>query len=293
MIYVNKKQKNICFLPLLKYYSLKKMKKNITFSLNQMIMPNSSFDDFISFAKKMNIKKIEIRNDIKTNLFKENEPLKLKNFCEEHSIEILTINALQKFNIWNDERQKEFIELCNYTHRAGIWAIVLCPLNDGSVIFEEEQKKLLENSLINIANILNDYDLICLIEPLGFKQSSLRNKSMALDVISNIKTNKLKILHDTFHHAISDENNFYINHTGLVHFSGVSDKYSNIELTDDHRSTIEKNDILKNIDQIQKFIDSNYQGCFSFEPFSSSLINKNNLFEITKKTFDFILSNLK
>ena len=56
---------------------------------------NSSFDEFITFTKKLNIQNIKIRNDIKTNLVRENEPQKIKDICDNHSIKILTINALQ------------------------------------------------------------------------------------------------------------------------------------------------------------------------------------------------------
>ena len=38
-----------------------------SFALNQIILPNKPFKDFINFSKKLNIKSIEIRNDIKTN----------------------------------------------------------------------------------------------------------------------------------------------------------------------------------------------------------------------------------
>ena len=75
-------------------------------SINQIVMKNSSFDEFITFTKKLNIQNIEIRNDIKTNLVRENELQKIKDICDNHSIKILTINALQKFNIWNEQRKK-------------------------------------------------------------------------------------------------------------------------------------------------------------------------------------------
>jgi 2-keto-myo-inositol isomerase len=266
---------------------------NISFALNQIIMPNSSFKEFVFLAKKLDLQAIEIRNDVATNLIKENQPYQVKDFCEENSLEILTINALQKFNIWNNDRSKEFVELCDYANKAKINGIVLVPLNDGSITNEKEQAKLLEDSLKNIASILQDYNLISLVEPLGFRQSSLRNKSIATKVIENINTTKLKILHDTFHHALSDENDFFPSLTGLVHVSGVSNKYVNTELTDDHRSIIDENDILENIIQIKKFSDSGYQGFFSFEPFANSLIQSNNVFESTKKTFDFIKSHLR
>ena len=110
-----------------------------SFALNQIILPNKPFEDFIHFSKKLNIKSIEIRNDIKTNLIEENDPIKIKNICEENLINILSINALQKFNIWNKDRENELISLCKYADKANINAIVLVPLNDGSISAHEEQ----------------------------------------------------------------------------------------------------------------------------------------------------------
>ena len=159
--------------------------KSISFALNQILFPEKSFEKFISFYKQLNVKAIEIRNDIKTNLIKENDPIKIKNICEKNSINILSINALQKFNIWNKDRENELISLCKYADKANINAIVFVPLNDGSIISQKEQIKLLEQSLINIVKILDDFKVIGLVEPLGFKQSSLRFKSSTLNVINN------------------------------------------------------------------------------------------------------------
>ena len=130
------------------------MKENISLAINQMIMPNSSFEEFITLAKKLNVKAIEIRNDIATNLIEENKPNQIKKICEENSIEILTINALQKFNIWNEERSKELIELCDYASQAGIKAIVLVPLNDNSI---NNEKDLSEDNAKKLKSFYDDF----------------------------------------------------------------------------------------------------------------------------------------
>ena len=265
---------------------------SISFALNQILFPDSPFKNFISFSKKLNVKAIEIRNDIKTNLIEENDPIKISNICEENSIKILSINALQKFNFWNKDREKELIFLCKYADKANIDSIVLVPLNDGSINSAKEQIQLLEQSLKNILKIINDFDLFGLVEPLGFSHSSLRFKSLAVKVINSLQSNKLKIVHDTFHHALAGENEFFPSLTGLVHISGVSNTYKNIKLLDDHRSIIDDRDMLENIDQIKKLINSNYKGYFSFEPFSNTLIKEKNIFKIVKKSFNYIESNL-
>jgi len=43
-----------------------------------------------------------------------------------------------------------------------------------------------------------------------------------------------------------NENNFFSSVTGLVHFSGVSNNYDNINLQDDHRSIVDEADIIDN-----------------------------------------------
>ena len=63
-------------------------------------------------------------------------------------------------------------------------------------------------------------------------------------------------------------------------------------MLDDHRSIIDDKDMLENIHQIKKLCDSNYQGYFSFEPFSNTLIKEKNIFKIVKKSFNYIESNL-
>ena len=267
--------------------------KQISFAVNQIILPDSPFENFISFVQKLNIDAIEIRNDIKTNLIEENDPIKIKNICEENSIKILSINALQKFNFWNKDREKELISLCKYADKANINAIVLVPLNDGSINSPKEQIQLLEQSLINIFKIINDFNVFGLVEPLGFSHSSLRFKSLAVNIINGLQLNKLNIVHDTFHHALAGENKFFPSLTGLVHISGVSNMYKNIELNDDHRSIIDNNDIIENINQIKKLCNSNYQGFFSFEPFSNTLIKEKNIFQIVHNSFNYIDSNFK
>ena len=266
--------------------------KSISFALNQIIFPDLPFKDFLTFSKRLNIKAIEIRNDIKTNLIKENDPIEIKSICEDNDINILSINALQKFNIWNKDRENEFISLCKYADKANINAIVLVPVNDGSIKSQKEQIQLLEHSLININKIINNFNVIALVEPLGFNQSSLRFKSLTANVIKSLQSNKFKIIHDTFHHALAKEKEFFPSLTGLVHFSGVSNMYKNIELHDDHRSIIDKNDILQNINQIQKISNSNYKGYFSFEPFSNTLIKDKNILKIVKNSFNYISSNI-
>ena len=79
----------------------------------------------------------------------------------------------------DEQRKNELIELCSFKNKASIWAVVLVPLNDGS-FEEEDQINLLRSSLKNISVILNDFNIMGLVEPLGFTQSTLRKNLLQL-----------------------------------------------------------------------------------------------------------------
>ena len=269
------------------------MNRNISFALNQIIAPNSSLKEFVFLSKKLGIETIEIRNDVATNLINENKPYKLRDFCEKNFLKILTINALQKFNLWNNDRLNELRKLCKFASSAGIQAIVLVPLNDGAINDIIEQRNLLKHSLKEIVQILNDFNVLGYVEPLGFQSSSLRSKSMVIEEIEKLQTSRLKIVHDTFHHFVAEEKEIFPSHTGLVHISGVSNQFKNIELNDNHRSVIEATDIINNINQIRNFLESDYEGFFSFEPFAKDLSGNKNLLDIIRKNFKYIEDNLK
>ncbi len=206
----------------------------ISYAINQIIVPKSSFIDLINLAKSIGVSAIEIRNDIPVNLIEENS----------------------------------------------------------SVTDDIDQRELLGNSLKEIVKVLSDFDLLGYIEPLGFETSSVRKKSVVVDEIKKLKTSKLKIVHDTFHHFLAGEKDFFPSMTGLVHISGVSNEFSNIELNDDHRYLINETDILGNINQIKYFLQSDYKGFFSFEPFAKDLTKNDNLSNAIERNINYIEEQL-
>lgn len=245
------------------------------FSLNHILSPSLSIKNFIKLSKKTGTQNIEIRNDLPNIKIVNEDPYLIKKISTKLKIKILTINALQKFNIWNKEREEELLFLCNFAKKCNCKGIVLVPLNTGDYTEYKERKKLLNNSLKNIEVILNEYGLTGYVEPLGFKTSSLSLKievAEAIDLISSKST--LKIMHDTFHHFLSGEENIYPKLTGLVHISGVSNNKLKIsEMRDDDRELIDEKDIIKNLDQMKSLITNGYKGIFSFEPFSKKIQN--------------------
>ena len=90
------------------------MSINNFFALNHILAPNLNIEDFFKLSKNLNIQNIEIRNDLPKILLQNINADTIKDLVKEYNINILSINALQKFNIWNKEREKELLFLCQF-----------------------------------------------------------------------------------------------------------------------------------------------------------------------------------
>jgi 2-keto-myo-inositol isomerase len=105
---------------------------NIQFALNHMSAPNLSIPDFFALAKSLGCDAVEIRNDLSGNAIIDGTPPEtIKAEAARHGLKIISINALQRFNEWNDARAEEASELIGYARRCGAEALVLVPTNDG------------------------------------------------------------------------------------------------------------------------------------------------------------------
>ena len=145
----------------------------------------------------------------------------------------------------------------------------MCPLNEGKPVPQEA----LVEALIAIKPILMAHGIKGLVEPLGFGVSSLRRKA---DAIAAIKAaggeGVFKLVHDTFHHHLAGETEFYPEWTGLVHISGVADTAVSVaDMLDAHRVLVDKRDRLGNVAQIDALQADGYKGLFSFEPFATEV----------------------
>ncbi|MBA7633975.1 hypothetical protein ES703_41546 [subsurface metagenome] len=115
------------------------------------------------------------------------------------------------------------------------------------------------------------------VEPLGFRQSSLRSLPTAARAIQESGSNCYKIVHDTFHHHIGPDTldtlkyDYDVACTGLIHASGVEIEAPAGQYKDDHRILIGAGDKLKSREQIELLIGLGYEGAISFEPFSKTL----------------------
>jgi 2-keto-myo-inositol isomerase len=76
-------------------------------------------------------------------------------------------------------------------------------------------------------------------------------------------------VHDTFHHALAHGGDFFPQHTGIVHISGVADPAPALDqMTDAHRVLVDADDRLANVVQLQTLGDLGWSGPISFECFA-------------------------
>ena len=79
-------------------------------------------------------------------------------------------------------------------------------------------------------------------------------------------------MHDTFHHHLAGETEFFPEWTGLVHISGVTDPDVTVDdMLDAHRVLVDGKDRLENIPQLKALLAAGYDGPISFEPFAEEV----------------------
>ncbi|MEX6507541.1 TIM barrel protein [Jiella sp. M17.18] len=246
----------------------------IAFGLNHMAAPKLSPAGFFGLARSLGIEAVEIRNDLAGNAILDGTaPEAIRDLAAERGVRIVSINALQRFNAWTEERAAEAIALADYAAACGAEALVLVPKNDGTGTGAEERLPNLMAALRALKPILAERGLTGLVEPLGFAVSSLRLKSEAVEAIASLDAGEVfELVHDTFHHHLAGEAAIFPEMTGLVHISGVSDPTVAVSrLRDDHRILVGADDRLGNLQQIDRLLAGGYRGVFSFEPFAAEV----------------------
>lgn len=246
----------------------------LPFALNHMTTPSLPLDQFFALARSLGITSVEIRNDLGDNAILDGTPAAdVAALATRHGVSILSINALQRFNEWNETRASLAEHLIAYARDCGAKALVLVPVNDGSGQAEGERRANLEEALSALTPRLDAAGVIGLVEPLGFEICSLRSKTEAVDAIRAIGgESTFQIVHDTFHHHLAGEAATYPEMTGLVHISGVTDRgVVASDLRDSHRALVDSDDTLDNVGQIRRLQAAGYAGPFSFEPFADQV----------------------
>jgi 2-keto-myo-inositol isomerase len=264
---------------------------SIQFALNHMSAPKLSIPDFFALAKSLGCDAVEIRNDLSGNAITDGTPPEtIKAEAEKHGLRIISINALQRFNEWNDARAEEAGQLIDYARRSGAEALVLVPTNDGTGLDKQERAQNLRRSLAALRPMLDEADVIGLVEPLGFETCALRSKTEAVEAITDLSAeHSFNLVHDTFHHHLAGEEKFYANMTRLVHISGVEDPKIGVpDMRDWHRVLVGAADRIANVEQIRTLRDLDFTGHYSFEPFAAEVHDAVNPAKTIGDSIDFV-----
>lgn len=256
------------------------------FAINHISAPGLSLADFFAMCRRLGVSEVEIRNDI-PDVLGRMTPAAVKAEAAAQGMTILSINALYPFNLWSGDLPDRAQRMADYAAECGAQALVMCPLNDGAKVPHSDVVRALDA----MKPVLRDRGLTGLVEPLGFPISSLRTKAEALAAITEAGDDgTYSLMHDTFHHHLAGETQFYPNRTGLVHISGVSDPDIAVDdMLDAHRLLVDGDDRLENIAQIKALRAAGYEGPFSFEPFAEEVHALDNPETALKASIDYIL----
>jgi 2-keto-myo-inositol isomerase len=244
--------------------------------LNRVIKPQIPLGEFLKFTADLGIKYVEVRNDFTDKGILDGLPdATLQKAFKDTDVKALTINALYPFEdarvlTANIEKLKGMI---TEAKRIGCPQIVMCPLNDAN------DKRSPAQQADEVVTALNAYGplfaeagLTGLVEPLGFEICSLRTKKAALKGIAACDySESYRLLHDTFHHYLSGETEFFPKETAIVHVSGVPAGKTKSAITDEDRILVTEADIMDNRGQVKALLKAGCTAPISYEPFSSQI----------------------
>lgn len=261
------------------------MSKTPAFALNHITAPRLNSRAFIDLAARLGCVGVELRNDLadkrlsEAAFFDGEAPSDVGAYARSKGLRLLGLSEVYAFNRWNDQIKEKVERLISEAQASGAESISLIPSNDGRSESDEARLDGFRDALSRILPMLEGTKLIALVEPLGFTTSSLRRKREAISVIEEVGgKSRYKLVHDTFHHHLASETEFFPEWTGIVHISGVVDPALTPEqMRDEHRILVDGRDRLGNVAQIAKLKELGYSGAFSYECFAPSVHQDPNL----------------
>jgi 2-keto-myo-inositol isomerase len=241
-----------------------------SFALNHMTVARLSYVQLLDLASDLGCIGIEVRNDLPQPLFDGIDPTAAGAMARDKGLRILAVAEVKRFNDWSDAKAAEALSLMKIARAAGAEAVSLIPRNDNLGMGNGERQAALRVALKSLQPMLEDHGLTGMVEPLGFEICALRYKSEAVEAIEAIGgKGRFKLVHDTFHHTLAHGGDYFPDHTGIIHISGVVDQtVTSGQMTDAHRILVDRADRLGNIEQIAALQALGFAGPVSFEAFA-------------------------
>ena len=262
-----------------------------------MVAPRLNHTALFDLTRKRGLDRVEIRNDLKgVALADGTSAAEVGAIAKARGLRILSINALQRFNLWDDTRAAEAAALIAQAADSGAEALVLCPVNDVNYTpSPSERHDALRKALNGLRPILKAAGIVGLVEPLGFAECSVQFKEEAVESIHAIGgVGAFRLVHDTFHHFVAGEKKMFPGHTGLVHISGVTDPSATAAtMRDPHRVLVDAADRIGNIAQLRALRAGGYDGAVSFEPFAASVHESRTIEADLRASLAFVKAGLE
>ncbi len=253
------------------------MPQTVPLSLNRIAKPQLPLPEFLKLTAELGMRYAEVRNDVAGQKVLDGlSDGALQKAQADTGVRILTINALYPFERAQSlpatlEKLKGLIA---DARRVGCPHIVMCPFNElGDTRSPAQRAEELVATLNAYGPLLSAAGMVGLVEPLGFARSTLRTKRAALEGIRKCATPKaFKLVHDTFHHYLSGETEFFPGETGLVHVSGVAKGKAKESIQDDDdRILVDASDAMDNRGQVAALLAAGCTAPISYEPFGPSV----------------------
>lgn len=247
-------------------------------SLNRIAYPNITLDSFLKLASELKLSKVELRNDLPGGQVIDGmEEEQVCELADRYGISIITINALQRFNLASNlsralEELEELLDLAVSIHCP---AIVLCPLNDSRDV--RDPQRCFEETvecLQAYEGMFTEAGVTGYLEPLGFSESSLSSFITAQRAIGESGARCYRLLYDTFHSYLGPdsparlEEELDVGLVGLIHVSWIEVDLPREQYRDEHRGLVTRADRFGTLKQIEYLSGRGFGGPVSIEPFT-------------------------
>jgi 2-keto-myo-inositol isomerase len=251
------------------------------FALNRSVCPAMDLAGFFELAARLDLGKVELRNDLPGGILDGRSAKDADALARSFRLRIVTINALQNFNVAArlPALRRELEALLEVAAPIACEAIILCPSHSQAddrgrdAIFRETV-----DALQALRPLFERSGVMGYVEPIGMRSCSLRSLVEAQRAIREAGGSCYRIVYDTFHHFTGPdteetvERMYDVSSTGLVHASGVArGAAASGELTDEAREMVGAEDLIGNVEQIERLQKKGFRGPVSFEPFSPAV----------------------
>ena len=245
----------------------------LPFGLNQMTVPHASLDDVLEIAQKTGCVGVEFRNDLGRAICDGLAPEAVEKKVKSTGLRILALAEVKAFNDPDVDPIPQATALVDFAQSCGAEGVALIPRVATAPVSRTQQRQMLLNALTKLGPVFAGTGVVGLIEPLGFGVSTLRYKDDVAEVLHQLgMPSYFRIVHDTFHHHLVEDDTMHADLTGLVHISGVDDRQVEaFEMQDEHRVLVGQDDRLGNVSQLRRLQKDGYRGPASFEAFADKV----------------------